>query len=222
MKNLELNQMQSHSYNESSQSYGDSSSSVVNAIYGADYLALAECAQSQVGEMFGYAGVATRGFSWADDSFSSDIHSANFAGMNASAVIAAGSWSSPSKDFATIFGLDGHAVPSFDVLNIAPADRVFLDGVRNGYALVEEKNFGFVNNEIDNSGYEGRPNRCDETAFPATREPGLNIETEYQYENYRRTDGTALRSEEFNVASSEALIVGHKSMVAQESGDSRE
>jgi hypothetical protein len=218
MKNLELEQMQRYSYSESSQSYGDSSETVANFGYSTDYLALAEGVQSQIGEMFSYPGIASRGFSWADDSFSAHGHSANFAGMDSASVVSTGSWSSPSKDFAAIVQLNRHAVSGFDVFDFAPANSEFLDGVRNGYALVEEENCGFVNHKVDNATYAGGPNGGDYTAAPAAGEPRLNIQTENQNQNYGRTYGAAFGSEEFGIGNR----TGHEVMVSQESGDSRE
>ena len=203
---LKVNEMQSYSYDEAHCGYGDSSKMESNTVLNGYHVAMSELLETRQNQVLRNAGVGARGFTWTDDF--SNVHSANFAGMNTSGVVATGSWSSPSKDFAAIIGDDGHAVSSFDFINAIPTDGVFLDGVRNGYALIEDRNFGSVNHEVDNAAKTARPDESYETTFEASAKPGLNIQSSYQSQNNASANGAGFSSEDFGIT--------HSSILAQE------
>ena len=213
---LELQKMQNYSYDEAHTGYGDSGKMETNVIRNGYDLAVLELIQSRQDEMFSNSGIGARGFTWSDDSFDTYIHASQFAGMNTARVVTTGSWSSPREDFASILGNDGHAVFSFDTFDSVPTDRVFLDGVRNGYALIEDRNFGSVDHQVDNAGYAGRPDSGHDAAAQWSAEPGLNIQSKNQDQSNSGTDGARFGSENFGIAHA-----SHDGIVAQESGDSR-
>jgi hypothetical protein len=120
--------------------------------------------------------------------------------MNASGMVATRGWSGPCENFATVVGNNRHAVSSFDFINVIPSDRVFIDGVRNGYAFVEDRDFGPVNNEVNNATKAGRPGKSNETAFRRTAEPILNIQSGYQGQHDASADGAGFGAEDFGIA----------------------
>jgi hypothetical protein len=139
--------------------------------------------------------------------------------MDAASVVPAWSWGSPSENFLSIFGNDGHAISGFDFIDTIPSDSEFLEGVRNGYALIEDRNFGFVDNQIDNSAEKSGPHESDNVTSQRTGKPGLNIQGEDQHKNYAGTNGAGFGSENLGVA--DATYNFHDYMVSYESGDFR-
>ena len=213
---LEMKEMQSYSYDEAHDGYGDSRwLNSRNVLSGYDFAAL-EILQTRQDQMFRDSGISTRGFTWSDDVFRTNVHAANFAGMDAASMVATGSWSSPSKDFLTIASNDRSAVTSLNILDVAPTDGVFLDGVRNGYAFVENNNFGFINDEVNHAAKADRPNGSNEAASKAGAHPSLDIESDYQNQNYSSTESARLGSEDFG-----ATHALHDVIVAHEGGDFR-
>jgi len=213
---LKLQQMQSYSYDEAHTGYGDSGKMEANAIRNSADIAALELIQSRQDEMFSNSGIGARGFAWSDDSFGTYIHTSQFAGMNTSGVVTTRGWSSPREDFAAVLSNDGHAVFGFDTFDRVPTDRVFLDGVRNGYSLIENRDFGSVDHQVDNAGYASRPDSGHDAAAQWGAEPGLNIQSKNQGQSNSGTDGARFGSENFGIAHT-----GHDGIVAQESGDSR-
>ena len=194
---LKMNQMQNYSYDETRCGYGDSHDSISDRILDGYDIAAFELLQARQEKVLSNAGIGSRGFTWSDDF--SNSHASNFAGMNTSSVISSWSGGRPSKDFSTVMGDDRGAVPSFDTFDVVPTNGVFLDGVRNGYALVEDRDLGFVNHEIDNAGNEGRPDEGHNTAGKTAAKPILNIKTSNQNQNNSGADGARFGSEDFGV-----------------------
>jgi hypothetical protein len=205
---LKMNQMQNYSYDEAHCGYGDSREAVVDVAGNGYEIAAAELFQAHQDQMLRNSGIGAGGFSWADDF--ADVHSANFAGMNTSGMVATRSWGSPREDFATVVGNNRHAVSSFDFINVIPANRVFLDGVRNGYALIEDRNFGSENNKVNNAAKAGRPDKGYDAAGESTAEPILNIQSGYQSQHNASADGAGFGAEDFGIA--------HAAILAQEGG----
>ena len=206
-----MREMQSYTYGEAHAGYGDSRQSDLNAVLNWNDASVSELFQTSQNQMFSNTGIRTRRFAGANDSFRANVHAAHLTGMNASSVIPTGGWSSPSEDFFSIVFNDGHAVFGFDFIDAIPADRVFLDGVRNGYALIEDCNFGAINNQINDSAEEDGPDKGYEAAFSTTRKPSLDIQSEYQKQNYAGAKSAGFGSE--------YLGISHDAMVTYESGD---
>jgi hypothetical protein len=216
---LETKQMQSYSYDEAHCGYGNANEVELsfrgNGFDGASF----ELFHSRQNQMFGNTRISSRGFTWSDNSGSTNIHTADFAGMDTSGVIATGSWSGPRIDFTTIVSDDGHAVPSFDINDISPADRVFLDGVRNGYAFIEDCNFGTIDHQVDDTAKTRRPDDRNDTAPHVAAQPSLNIQSEYQHKNKTGTESARFGSEDFGVA--HPHFIDHEVIVAYYGGDFR-
>ena len=205
--------MQSYSYDEAHSGYGDSSPLKSSAVLYRFDAAVPELFQASQYQVFGNAGVSARGFTWPNDSLGANVHSADFTRMDTARVVPAWSWGSPSENFFSIIGNDGHAVSGFDFIDTIPSDSEFLDGVRNGYALVENDNFWPINNKVDNTAETARPDSSHDAAMKIATEPCLDIQTEYQYQNNSGTDGARFGSENLGIA--------HAVMVSYESGDFR-
>jgi len=208
--------MQCYSYDEAHAGYGDSNTMEANVIRGGYDFAALELIQSRQDQMLSNSGIGARGFTWSNDSFGTYIHASQFAGMNTARVVTTGSWSSPREDFASIFSNDGHAVFGFNTFNIVPTDREFLDGVRNGYAFIEDRQLGSVDHKIDDASYAGRPNSGHNAAAHWCAEPGLNIQSKNQDQGNSGTNGARFGSENFGIAHA-----GHDGILSQESGDYR-
>ena len=203
---LKMNQVQNYSYDEAHCGYGNSREVISDFAENGYDVAAAELFQARQDQMLGNSGVRAWGFSWADDL--ANVHSANFAGVNTSGVIATGSWSSPREDFATIVGSDRHAVLGLDLINVIPTDRVFLDGVRDGYALIEDRDFGSVNHQVNNAAKTGRPDKSYDAARESAAEPILNIQPGYQGHHNSSADGAGFGAEDFGIA--HAAILAHE------------
>jgi hypothetical protein len=218
-KLLEMQQMQNYSYDEAHSGYGDAN--VVEFDYGLRRFNVTafELIQSGQNQMFSDTRVSAGRFTWSDDSLRSNVHSANFAGMDASGVVATGSWSSPSEDFFAGVSNNGHAVPGFDFIDITPADYIFLDGVRNGYAFIENRDFGAIDNQVDDTAKAGRPDSRNNATSQTAAHPRLNIEAKNQHKNEASTISTRLSSEDFGIA--HAHFIDHEVMVAYQGGDLR-
>ena len=219
---LEMKLTQSHSYDEAHYGYGNANVVEFNSGLSRYEVATFELFQSRQNQMFGDARIGARRFTWSDDSNGTNIHSTNFAGMNTARVVSTGSWSSPSEDFFTVTSDYGHAVASFDVINLAPADRVFLDGVRNGYAFIEDRDFGAVDNQINDTAKAGRPDSRNDAASGSAAEPRLNIQSQNQKQNETGTESARFGSEDFGIAHTQFTDPAHHDvMVAYYGGDFR-
>jgi hypothetical protein len=200
---LKVDQMQNYSYDEAHCGYGNSSDAIGNATSNGSNIAGFEFFPSRQDEMFSNTGVSSRRFSGSDDF--SNFHSANFAGMNTSSVISTRSGGGPRKDFTAIVGNDRHAVSGFDLFNDIPTDRVFLDGVRNGYALIEEGDFWSVDNKINHTAKAGRPDEGNNAASKTSRKPILNIQSSDQSQNYAGAYSAGFGSKDFGIGHSPIL-----------------
>lgn len=200
---LEVDEMQNYANQEARYGYGDSSQAINNAALNGYEVAGAELLQARHNKMFSNARIGARGVTWSDDF--AQFHSSNFAGMNAASVVSTGGWRSPGKYFSPISGDDGHAVSSFNVFDQIPSNRVFLDGVRNGYALIEHSDLGFVDHQVDDAAKAGRPDEGHNAARKTAGEPILNIQSDYQSQNYASAYRAGFGSEDFGVTHSSIL-----------------
>jgi hypothetical protein len=216
---LETKQVQSYSYDETHCGYGNASEAEMGFRSSGYEIAAFELFQSRQNQMFGDTGISSRRFTWPDDSYSTDAHATYFAGMDASGMVATGSWRGPSVDFTSFVRNDGHAVPGFDFIDITPADRVFLDGVRNGYAFIEDRDFGAIDNQVYDAAKTSRPNTRNNAAAQTAASPRLSVEAKNQNENKTSTVSTRLSSEDFGITHSR--FADHEVMVAYYGGDFR-
>lgn len=217
---LEINVVQGYSYDEAHDGYGDSSKMESNVIRNRFDVAILELFQAHENQMLSNTGISTRGFTWSDEVSGTNVHSTNFAGMNTASMVTTGRWSSPREDFSALLSDDGHGVSSFDVFDAFPSDDVFLDGVRNGYAFIENQNLGSVNYEIYDAADKGRPNSRNDTTSRGGAKPSLDIQSEYQKESYSSPKSTRLGSESFGITNAIHDAI-HDVMVAYEVGDFR-
>ena len=200
---LRIQEIEQRTNDEARNGYGDPQQSVFNCAWdGFDFVNL-EFFPSSDDQMFGHSGVGSRGISWADDL--PQVHSADFARVDAPRMVATGSWGSPSKDLSPISGDNGHAVSSFNIFDQIPSDRVFLDGVRNGYAFIENRNFGFVNNQVNDATKKSGPYKGHNAAGKIATEPILNIHPGNQYQNNGGADGAGFGPENFGVTHTSIL-----------------
>ena len=200
---LEMNQVKRYSYDEAHCGYGDSKKMEFGGVLNRHDIAVTEFFQSSEHEMLGNTRVGSRRFTWSDNFF--EPHSADFARVDAPRMVATGSWGSPSKDLSPISGDNGHAVSSFNIFDQIPSDRVFLDGVRNGYAFIENRNFGFVNNQVNDATKKSGPYKGHNAAGKIATEPILNIHPGNQYQNNGGADGAGFGPENFGVTHTSIL-----------------
>lgn len=85
--------------------------------------------------------VSTRRFTGSHVVEIGDLQSANFTGMDSSAVISAWGLSRPSVDRLATY-LDIHRVSSADIVDLAPTDSDLFQGVGNCDSFIEEGDLG--------------------------------------------------------------------------------
>ncbi len=219
---LKMNEMQSYSYDEAHAGYGDAGQVNTGALLTRQDVAQFKFFEARENQMFGDAGVGAGRLSWSDYSLGSNIHSANFTWVDASSMVPTGSWGSPSENFFTAISNDGHAISSFDLIDVIPTNGVFLDGVRNGYALIEDRNFWSINNQINDATEECGPSERDDIASERSSNPRLNIQSEYQNQHNASAKSAGFSSEYFGIAHIDCPAqISHEYMVSHESGEFR-
>jgi len=85
--------------------------------------------------------VSTRRFTGSHVVEIGDLQSANFTGMDSSAVISAWGLSRPGVNLLATY-LDIHRVSSANIVDIAPTDSELLQGVGNCDSFIKEGDFG--------------------------------------------------------------------------------
>ena len=85
--------------------------------------------------------VSTRRFTGSHVLQIGDLQSANFTGMDSSAVISAWGLSRPSVDFLATY-LDIHRVSSANIVDLAPTDSDLFQGIGNCDSFIKEGDLG--------------------------------------------------------------------------------
>ena len=92
------------------------------------------------------------------------VQASQLTGMNVSAVIPAGSLSSPRVDLLSTY-LDIHRVSSANIFNFTPTDSDLFQGVGNCDSFIEEGDFGANKTQVKNVGNEQAPSDRGQDAF---------------------------------------------------------
>ena len=120
------------------------------------YSTLVESFKAQLCQVASLAGVTTWGFTGTNQAAVTEFHALHLRGMNASRVIPARSWSSPSADDLSV-GLNSHAVLSFDTFHSIPTECVSSEGVYDCDSLVKIDDARMNKEEIGTPHNEGAP-----------------------------------------------------------------
>ena len=100
--------------------------------------------------------VSTRRFTGSHVVEIGDLQSANFTGMDSSAVISAWGLSRPSVDLLATY-LDIHRVLSANILDFTPADSDLFQGIGNCDSFIEEGDLGANETQVSSVGNEEAP-----------------------------------------------------------------
>ena len=110
--------------------------------------------------------VSTRRFTGSHVVKIGDFQSANFTGMDSSAVISAWGLSRPRVDLLATY-LDIHRVSSANIVDIAPTDSDLFQGVGNCDSFIEEGHLGANKAQVKSVGNEQAPSDRGCNAFGA-------------------------------------------------------
>ena len=108
--------------------------------------------------------VSTRRFTGSHVVEIGDLQSANFTGMNSSAVISAWGLSRPSVDLLATY-LDIHRVLSANILDFTPADSDLFQGIGNCDSFIEEGDLGTNEAQVKSVSDEQTPRDCGCNSF---------------------------------------------------------
>jgi len=117
--------------------------------------------------------VTTRRFTGSHVVKVGDFQSANFAGMDSSAVIPAWSLSSPRIDLLATY-LDIHRVARANVLDIAPTDSDLSQRIGNCDSFIEEGHLGADEAQMKEIADQERPTRRGQNSLCAIAEETLS------------------------------------------------
>lgn len=100
--------------------------------------------------------VSSRGFTGSHVVEIGDLQSANFAGVNSSAVIPTWGLSSPGVDLLATY-LDIHRVSSAQIFDLTPTDGDLFQRVGNCDSLIEEGHLGADKGQMKDEGDQSAP-----------------------------------------------------------------
>jgi len=112
--------------------------------------------EAQLCQVASLAGITAWGFTGTNQAAITEFHALDFRGLNASRVIPTRSWSSPSADDLS-FGLNSHAVLSFDTFDFIPTEGVSSEGVYDCDPLVKIEDARMNKEQIGTPHYECTP-----------------------------------------------------------------
>lgn len=119
--------------------------------------------------------VSTWGFSGSHVVKIGDLQTADFTGMDSSAVISTWGLSRPSVDFLATY-LDIHRVSSADVINLIPTDSDLSQGIGNHDSLVEEGHLGSDKGHMEKVRDHQAPTQSDCNSFETLTKEALHNE----------------------------------------------
>lgn len=134
---------------------------------------LVELFKSQLRDVAGLSAITAWGFTWSDLIVESNIHAFDFAGMNTSCVVSAGSRRRPCVD-RLASDLDTHRVAGFDRFNAMPTNSDLLQGIGNTDALIEDFNFRMDEEQVRAAQSKACPCDSDKVSLKTSGRNGLN------------------------------------------------
>ena len=151
--------------------------------------------------------ISSRGFTGAQE-ISRESHTSEFAGVDSSGVVAAWSWSRPGMDLLS-GNADIKSVLNIDLIDIAPSNRDLIDGISNGYSLIEEDNLGMDEEPITHyADGDGPKNTCD-PIFTIGIKDGLSGQQERANNHYASEEKTTSRTEDLCICHVIGHVIGH-------------
>ena len=117
--------------------------------------------------------VSSRTITRTNKSIDADIHPSDFAGMNSSAVVPAGSGSSPRVD-SFVSNLDAHGVFGINAFNALPTHSDLIKWISDSDSLIKEFDLWSVQNQIAQNCCESTPGCCDYASMKVASEESLN------------------------------------------------
>ncbi len=129
--------------------------------------------QSHDGKISRSTTVSSRTITRTNKSIDTNIHASDFAGMDSSAVVPAGSRSCPSiNNFVS--NLNTHSVFGVNAFNALPTHSDLIKWISDSDSLIKEFDLWSVQNQVAQSCCESTPSCCDYAAMQVTTEESLN------------------------------------------------
>ena len=117
--------------------------------------------------------MSSRTITRTNKSINSDIHSLDLTGVDSSAVVSAGSGSSPRiNNFVT--DLNAHGVFGIDTFNALPTHSDLIQWISDSNSLIKEFDLWSVQNQVAQSCCEDAPDCCTDASMGIASEESLN------------------------------------------------
>lgn len=123
-----------------------------------------ELGLAQSGDMNCCSRVSARGLTGFDGIHVIDLQADQFVGVEIPCVVATRTGRSPSMDPLSMSD-DEHRISDINLLNLAPANEVFTNGIYDAYPFVEKNDFWFYENEKSSPAKSGAPQDCIDATF---------------------------------------------------------
>ena len=150
--------------------------------------------------------VSSRTITRTNKSTNSYIHSLDFTGMDASAVISTGCGSSPRINNFMI-NLNAHGVFGIDTVNALPTHSNLIKWISDSNSLIKEFDLWSMQNQVSQSSCEDAPDCCAYASIGIAYEESLN--------NHNRDNTVGNESGKNAAAGPEDIDVTHTPILSQ-------
>ena len=150
--------------------------------------------------------MSSRTITRTNKSIDSDIHSLDLTGMDSSAVISAGSGSSPRIN-DIVSDLNTHGVFGIDTFNALPTHSDLIEWISDSNSLIKEFDLWSVQNQVAQGCCEGAPDCCADASMGIASEESLN--------NHNRDNTVGNESSKNAAAGPEDIDVTHAPILSQ-------
>lgn len=150
--------------------------------------------------------ITSRRFTKTNGAVAGKVHTANFAWVDLSSVVATGSWSSPRVDSLSADAY-AHGVANLDVVDIAPTDCVTPQRVDDLQALIANVESWLVQDQVEGCCGQGSSTCCNENSSQAA--------AQNRADNHANDDDVCNPRSEDAASAAKTLHVGHPSILAQ-------
>jgi hypothetical protein len=150
--------------------------------------------------------MSSRTITRTNKSINSDIHSLDLTGVDSSAVVSAGSGSSPRiNNFVT--DLNAHGVFGIDTFNALPTHSDLIQWISDSNSLIKEFDLWSMQNQVSQSSCEDAPDCCAYASIGIAYEESLN--------NHNRDNTVGNESGKNAAAGPEDIDVIHTPILSQ-------
>ena len=147
----------------------------------------------------------------SDRIVSCDCHTAQFAGVDSTGVIATAGGCSPRMDSLAV-NSNGHGVFGFDIFDIAPTNFVGTDGIYDENSIIANNQMWAMQDQIDCCGNSQPSNCCQYTSCDTAAVESFNSQTNNQKVGEVRSHNAAGWSKSLTVNHLASLTQGAKNV----------